>query len=112
MARGEAVLEKEGCGQVEEGEVSAGPEVVSEGLRYCGMSFPMACMGRWRYRLTVLTHALYLSLVIVLDRSWMSSCSHLLGGWLQHTYSAIVSLSETNTAIEAKTRLSNKHFHN
>lgn len=40
MARGEAVLEKEGCGQVKEGEVSAGPEVVSGGLRYCGMSFP------------------------------------------------------------------------
>lgn len=40
MARGKAVLEKEGCGQVKEGEVSAGPEVVSEGLRYCGMSFP------------------------------------------------------------------------
>ena len=29
MARGEAVLEEEGCGQVQEGEVSARPEVVS-----------------------------------------------------------------------------------
>lgn len=72
----------------------------------------MACMGRWRYRLKMVTHALSLSLVTALDISWMSSCSHLLGGWLQPTNNAIVNLSETNTATKAEARLSNKHFHN
>lgn len=46
MARGEAVLEKEGCGQVEEGEVSAGPEVVSGGFGVLWHVVSMACMGR------------------------------------------------------------------
>lgn len=96
MARGEAVLEKEGCGQVEEGEVSAGPEVVSGGFGVLWHVVSMACMGRWRYRLKMVTRALSLSLVIVLDGSWMSSCSHPLGAGGCNTYNAIINLLQKN----------------